>query len=446
MLMSKCSSAVTIVLVCLGGLLAGQASAEFVVGDVDGSEIVNAVDLQLVIRAIFSLPTEGVRPDVNLDGHANALDLQVVILRIFGIPVDVSATVPDLEGLHRTEAAALLFQGGLTLGMVSEEISASVPYGHVIAQDPASGRTVPPGTPVNVRLSSVPPAGEMVHVPAGSFEMGDPWQEGGGDELPVHTVNLSAYAIGKYEVTNRQYADVLNWALDTLRLTDTSGDIGAYGETILGVTSSYCQINYSGGRFVVETRDGYAMDNHPVVEVTWYGAAVFCNWLSESEGLQPCYDTSTWECDFSRNGYRLPTEAQWERAAAWDPAQNRHYRYGNGSDSISASNANYDFNNPLGLSDLPYTSPVGYFPGAASPAGCLDMSGNVYEWCNDSYASDYYTSASATDPVGPEAGLYWVLRGGSWGTDSRYCRSAYRSYGTPASRNNNLGFRVVRTP
>ncbi|MCD6288413.1 MAG: SUMF1/EgtB/PvdO family nonheme iron enzyme, partial [Candidatus Hydrogenedentes bacterium] len=136
---------------------------------------------------------------------------------------------------------------------------------------------------------------ERIYVPAGSFEMGDPWGEGLPDERPVHTVTLSEYRIGKYEVTNREYAAILNWALSTGRLTYTSGDVSAYGQTILELTSSECRISYNGDAFVVEDSDGYSMADHPVGTVHWYGAAVYCNWLSEKHGLNPCYDTNTWE-------------------------------------------------------------------------------------------------------------------------------------------------------
>jgi formylglycine-generating enzyme required for sulfatase activity len=263
-------------------------------------------------------------------------------------------------------------------------------------------------------------AGEMVSVAEGSFEMGDPWNEGGSGERPVHRVTLSAYEIGKYEVTNQEYADMLNWAN----------------------ANPYCQIGYSDGQFVVESRDGHPMAVHPVVEVSWFGAAAYCNWLSERQGLQPCYDTSTWACDFSKNGYHLPTEAQWERAAAWSGSS--HSRYGNGSDTLSPSNATYYSSNPLGLSTYPYTSPVGYHNGASSPAGCYDMSGNVWEWCHDWYGGGYYGGSRGTDPEGPDSGSRRVRRGGSWDFYEYNCRSAFRYYGGPSNTYDSVGFRIAR--
>ena len=152
--------------------------------------------------------------------------------------------------------------------------------------------------------------GDMVYVPAGSFAMGDPWDEGDTIERPVHVVTLSAYEIGKYEVTNQEYADILNWANARYYLDLVAyNTVNAYGVQLLNIGSEYCQIKRTDSGFIVNERDGYSMANHPVVEVTWYGAAVYCNWLSESQGLTPCYNTNTWECDFTQNGYHLPTEA-----------------------------------------------------------------------------------------------------------------------------------------
>ena len=305
---------------------------------------------------------------------------------------------------------------------------------------------------------AMPP--EMVPVAAGTFEMGDSFGEGDANELPVHYVTLSAYEIGKYEITNAQYAAVLNWALaqgylfesDGTTSYSSGGDVyvnGGDNQIALEVSSSYCLIEYSGGTFVPETRDGYPMADHPVVKVSWYGAAAFCNWLSEQEGLTPCYNLTTWDCIFANDGYHLPTEAQWERAAAWDADANRHYRYGNGSDMISLTDVNYHagayYSNPLALTEMPYTSPVGYYADVTSPAGCFDMSGNVWEWCNDR-GLRVYTTEPVTNPIGLDSGSYRAFRGGSWYRYENRCRTAYRisnnAYNTSYG---DYGFRVARS-
>ena len=335
---------------------------------------------------------------------------------------------------------------------------------------------------------SVVVPGEMVSVPEGTFTMGnsgrgDDALSSSSDELPQHQVTLSVYQIGKYLVTNKEYADILNWAQTKGYLKDSSGSTVYSGGYVYGgldvqlllyVTGPGCQVMYSGGVFGVRTRDGYLMALHPVVDVTWYGSVMYCNWLSESQGLTPCYDINTWVCDRTKNGYRLPTEAQWERAAAWDSASNKHWVYGFMSDTIDRSRCNTAYDdggnlvcaNPLGLSSTPYTSPVGWFNGlnispngnvstvnSPSPAGCYDMSGNVWEWCNDWFDSGYYTACQSMgvvlDPQGATADLSRVLRGGSWYyNDFDRCRSAIRGYvSSPEGLINTiLGFRVALTP
>ena len=317
--------------------------------------------------------------------------------------------------------------------------------------------------------------GELIAIPAGEFQMGDPWNDGSSDEKPVHTVYLDAYQIGKYEVTNQEYADVLNWAHGQGYLTDydggayTGGGIYAYGQ-VIAVTesvSSNSQITYSGGVFGVRSRTGYlgqifSMEYHPMVYVTWYGAVCYCNWLSVMQGLQACYDTSTWmRYDPVRNGYRLPTEAEWECAAAWDGS--KHWRYGMTSDLIDLTRANYyDGNNanPLGLWSLPYTSPVGWYNGinpvhvstagtsltvkAVSPAGAYDMCGNVWEWCHDWYLGTYYSEGTMTNPLGPSTGTARVLRGGCWNDIGSNTRTAYREHVRPDYWDSQyFGFRVA---
>ncbi len=327
--------------------------------------------------------------------------------------------------------------------------------------------------------------GEMVSVPAGTFTMGrtdrgdDATCEYCPDELPRHEVTLSAYQIGKYDVTNQEYADILNWALARGYLKNESGAaydggyVYAANEVLVPASYPVCQITYSGSQFSYRSRTGlpgtttYSMALHPVVGVTWYGAAMYCNWLSMSQGLTPCYDINNWTCNFAANGYHLPTEAQWERAAAWDTAANKHWIYGFMSDTLTGKNrcnhdddSSSDFGglvNPLGLTDYPYTSPVGWFNGlnvspngsiptvnSPSPVGCYDMSGNAWQWCNDWYAT--YTSEAVADPQGPSSGSLRVLRGGGWYIGGSACRSAYRIQYDPSDTDSyfQFGFRLAR--
>jgi formylglycine-generating enzyme required for sulfatase activity len=290
----------------------------------------------------------------------------------------------------------------------------------------------------------------MVSVPAGSFEMGDSFGEGGSDELPVHTVTLSAYEIGTYEVTNAQVAAVYNWA-NGLGLIDTvdANAVTHNGVELLSLGSPYwSQIIYNGvsGQLEVRTRDGFPLADHPVVLITWYGSVAFCNWLSLLEGRAPVYDLATWSrVTPTGGGYRLPTEAEWERAAGWDATADRQWRYGTGSDSITWwGDANYSQSNPLALTSQPYTTPVGFYAGITSPVGCYDMSGNVWERCEDWYSSNFYSTGQTQDPINKTGGELRVLRGGSWESSALSLRSACRLYTVPANTLGSIGFRVVR--
>ena len=318
---------------------------------------------------------------------------------------------------------------------------------------------------------------ELVSVSAGTFTMGnsgvgDDATCGRDNELPRHEVTLSAYRIGKYDVTNQQYCDVLNWAAGKGYLKDSGGNAWAgtgdiYGggppvQLLLCINASFRNIEYSGSTFSSKSRVGlpgstnYSMATHPVVDVTWYGSVAFCNWLSEKEDLAPCYDLSTWTLTAPRSGgYRLPTEAEWERAAAWDGS--KHWIYGFTSDTQTGKNwCNYGDVNPLGLTEEPYTCPVGWFDGvhvspngnittmnSVSPVGCYDMSGNVWQWCQDWY--DAYAASAVPDPQGPSTGTHQVVRGGCWGYNYQWsCRSAYRPLwgDEPTLGSGVFGFRV----
>lgn len=297
---------------------------------------------------------------------------------------------------------------------------------------------------------STPP--EMLFVPAGSFEMGNPIENTGfPNEKPVHTVTLFEYEIAKFEVTNQQVADVYNWALTNGRITEaTESRVSFNGLRLMWITAHACLISFVNGEFVVETKDGIYMGDFPMVEITWYGAALFCNWLSEIHGREPTYDTATWLSDRAKNGYRLPTEAEWERAAAWTGSE--HLTYGTGSHECEWSQANIGRSNPFGFSDKPLLAPIGFYNGdsgtvdSPSPIGAYDMSGNVAEWVEDWYGENYYQSSPEIDPDGPATGLEKVRRGGSWLNSRKIARSATRQTLAPGEGYDNTGFRLARTP
>jgi formylglycine-generating enzyme required for sulfatase activity len=197
-----------------------------------------------------------------------------------------------------------------------------------------------------------------------------------------------------------------------------------------------------------------------MVLVTWYGAVAYCNWRSQREGYEKVYDPCdpNRPCDFSKHGYRLPTEAEWEYAARGGE-QNPYFRFPWG-DTISHSQANYysywedgspyypyDVSPTEGFHPVwndgtkPYTSPVGSF--SPNGYGLYDMSGNVWEWCNDWYDTNYYYTSPYDSPEGPASGIYRVLRSGSWQFWKLDWRVASRGNRDPTYRFSDYGIRIV---
>ena len=329
------------------------------------------------------------------------------------------------------------------------------------------------------------PPVDMVYIPGGEFAMGnhfDP-EEGWEDELPVHAVLLDAFFMSRFEITNSQYCEYLNSAYPAhlkvvggvVYASSDSGNSYPYCDT--STASSYSQIDFSDPDFSVRTKDGRDMSDDPMVMVSWYGAVGYCNWRSGQEGKESYYNISTWDCDFSKHGYRLATEAEWEYAARGGLSGKR-FPWG---DTISHSQANYyaapgsytyDVSPTSGYHPLwngvnPDTSPVGFFDGTmkykvdynwpgsatsyqttsgANGYGLYDMAGNVWEWCNDWYSYTYYQDCNEIgtvyNPQGPASDTCRVLRGGGWTNDSHFCRVADRHY-HPDVRSNNFGFRIV---
>lgn len=217
--------------------------------------------------------------------------------------------------------------------------------------------------------------GDMLFVPGGEFLMGDHFNEGYSHERPVHCVRVDSLYMSVCEITNRQYCDFLNSVQSAGQIKVVHGVIylssdnyNSYACFDTHSYSSYSQIDYSSGVFNVRTKSGRDMSNDPVVKVSWYGAVAYCNWRSWQEGYEQCYDLSNWECDFSKHGYRLPTEAEWEYAARGGLSGKR-FPWG---DTISHSQANYystgssyDVSPTRGYYPAykdgvyPYTAPVG---------------------------------------------------------------------------------------
>jgi formylglycine-generating enzyme required for sulfatase activity len=273
---------------------------------------------------------------------------------------------------------------------------------------------------------------QMVLIPPGEFLMGD-HHDGVSKSLPVHAVYVDSFYMSRYEITNQQYCDYLNSAIseDLIEVRNSIVYAAPDGTNPYCDTYSYdadSSIEYSGDTFSVRIKDSNDMSDHPMVEVSWFGAVAYCNYY----------------------GYRLPTEAQWEYAARGgedDP----YYRYP-WSDSIDVNMANFwDSGDPYETGANPWTTPIGYYDGDQIPDGAdmangyglYDMAGNVSEWCIDWYDSNYYSSSPYDNPTGPASGTYRVLRGGCWYCDSTFGRVAYRTYYGQDSRSYHVGFRVV---
>ncbi|MEW6737970.1 MAG: formylglycine-generating enzyme family protein [Acidobacteriota bacterium] len=243
---------------------------------------------------------------------------------------------------------------------------------------------------------------EMVAIPPGDFEMG--YDNGDSDEAPLHTIELSGFEIGKYEITNRQFRTFVK-------------------------ATGYRTKNQQEKKTSWEEYASLGRGNYPVVMIRWEDAMEYCQWLSKVTG----------------ETYRLPTEAEWEYAARGGNP-NRLYPWGN---HIDESRANYAAQIArLGESEqaLSYLRTVGSYD--PNEFGIYDIIGNVAEWCYDWYKEDYYQDSPTQDPMGPDSGLfiYRITRGGSWADPINFCRISFRNAATIPYNSASIGFRVVKIP
>ena len=267
------------------------------------------------------------------------------------------------------------------------------PAAPVASARPAAPAKAAPDAKLELAQPNAPAAAALVPIPAGKFLMGDK------DEVdaPPHEVSVSAFLMDKHLVTQDQF------------------------QRLMGANPS----RWKGGQ-------------NPVEQLRWSDAVKFCNKRSEAEGLKPCYDLTTLKCDFSADGYRLPTEAEWEYACR--AGTTTAYFFGT-SPAKAGDYAWLDKNS----GGKPH--PVGQKQ--PNPWGLYDMAGNVWQWCNDFYEVEYYAKSPKQDPPGPTEGKNKVLRGGAWRFSADNCRSGYRYNENPGSADvcfgyDIYGFRCVR--
>jgi formylglycine-generating enzyme required for sulfatase activity len=235
----------------------------------------------------------------------------------------------------------------------------------------------------------------MVLIPGGSFNMGD--AKGKEEEKTVHKVTVDSFYMDVCEVTQESF------------------------ETIIGTNPS-------------KFRD----KKGPVERIRWTDAVKYCNARSLKDGLKPCYNPETWECDFTTDGYRLPTEAEWEYACRAGSADEHFFK---GGESQLDLYTWYRNNSAEKVHAVGTKKPNAF--------GLFDMYGNVSEWCNDFYHKDYYSGGSEVNPPGPKTGDKRVLRGGNWSSRPKDCKSFRRFSDNPVTADicagyDIYGFRCVK--
>ncbi|GHT82226.1 hypothetical protein FACS1894137_00710 [Spirochaetia bacterium] len=271
----------------------------------------------------------------------------------------------------------------------------------------------------------------FVRIQGGDFLMGSPPTEAGRlDDETQHRVTVSSFYMGKYEVTVGEFRRFVNAAGYTTTAESSGGGyVWTDGEWQWKADANWKNPYFSQG------------ENQPVVLVSWYDAVRYCNWLSGQEGLSPAYTINGENVSWNRsaNGYRLPTEAEWEYACrAGTPTP---FSTGNNITTSQANyNGNYPYNNNSKGTYREKTTNVGSL--GYNAWGLYDMHGNVWEWCWDRYDKDY-SGGVQTDSTAA-SGSVRVLRGGSWNRYAQGLRSANRGYNSPSNRGSVYGFRVVR--
>ncbi len=358
----------------------------------EGYEIVERTQIDKILDQ-FDLQNAGCVSDSCAIEFGKLLQCNRIILgsvSLIGETYLVAARIVDVESGKSLRASDHEHRGAIddvltrVIPLVGDELitgrSAAPQSSPAAGASPSGNEQGPPESVLGI---------DFVRVPAGTFIMG--FEDGDRDERPAHTVFLDGFIMSATEITQGQYQ---------------------------AVTGKNPSDNKKGA-------------SHPVENLQWREAVEFCNKLSELVGLEPCYDTDTWTSDFAKNGFRLPTEAEWEYACR--AGETTLFAGGDGEEHLAAAGWY------RGNSD-DTTQPVKGMPPNAW--GLFDMHGNVAEWCNDAYGR--YEKEAANNPAGPDDDRYRIIRGGSFRDEFMNCRASKRSFNQPRHDDGTIGFRIVR--
>jgi serine/threonine protein kinase len=335
---------------------------------------------------------------VDIEAREEAIRRAIAAERERKTPAAVERPTP-LPGVRKGFPRRVAAIGGILLVVVLLVVVGIYLYSLMNGEPTPDPSSRPLPTPGPTRTKVGEDGSVMVQVHAGDFYMGSRDSDDAnadGDEKPRHVVHLDDFWMDRYEVTNEQFSRFLN----------EEGNQKEDDATWVNVEGEGSNIVYEDGQY--SPRSGY--EDHPVTYVSWYGAQSYCQWV----------------------GKRLPTEAEWEKAARG--TDRRIWPWGNdwNEDKVNSSEAGPG-----------HTTAVGSYPDGASPYGCMDMAGNAWEWVADRYQGDYYQVAPDRNPQGPNQGVYRVVRGGSCALPQRLSRCTGRFPFIPSVTRNDLGFRCV---